>query len=102
MSGPGPEASSHCDTKPKNVEHRQNCLNWVFVLAFCVALSKVANQGGVLEVGEGAVVVLPVADMAECLGDQVLVAAHPPLGRACGARGEGEDGWVAGWQDLWR
>jgi len=84
LSGPGPEASSHCDTKPKNVKHRQNC------------------QGGVLEVGEGAVVVLPVADMAQCLGDQVLVADHHPLGRACGARGEGEDGRVAGWLDLWR
>ena len=102
LSGARPEASSHCDTKPKNVEHRQNCLNWVFVLAFCVALCKVANQGGVLEVGEGAVVVLPVANMAQCLGDQVLVADHHPLGRACGARGEGEDGRVAGWLDLWR
>lgn len=61
-----------------------------------------SNQGGVLEVGEGAVVVLPVADMAQCLGDQVLVADHHPLGRACGARGEGEDGRVAGWLDLWR
>ena len=102
MSGARPEASSHCDTKPKNVEHRQNCLNWVFVLAFSVALSKVANQGGVLEVGEGAIIIFSVADMAQCLGDQVPVADHHPLGRACGARGEGEDGWVAGWLDLWR
>ena len=64
--------------------------------------SIIANQGCVLEVGKGAIIIFPVANMAECLGDQVLVADHHPLGRACGARGEGEDGRVAGWLDLWR
>ena len=34
--------------------------------------------------------------MAECLGDQVLVADHHPLGRAGGAGGEREDGGVGG------
>ena len=34
--------------------------------------------------------------MAQCLGDQVPVADHHPLGRARGARGEGEDGGVGG------
>ena len=34
--------------------------------------------------------------MAECLGDQVPVADHHPLGRARRAGGEGEDGGVGG------
>ena len=40
--------------------------------------------------------------MAECLGDQVPVADHHPLGRPRGAGGEGEDGWVGGRVERWR
>ena len=39
--------------------------------------------------------------MAECLGDQVPVAHHHPLGWARGARGEGEDGGVGGRVERW-
>ena len=53
-------------------------------------------QGGVLEVGKSAVIIFPVTNMAECLGDQVPVADHHPLGRPRGAGGEGEDGWMGG------
>ena len=53
-------------------------------------------QGGVLEVGKSAVIIFPVTNMAECLGDQVPVADHHPLGRPRGTGGEGEDGWVGG------
>ena len=56
----------------------------------------IANQGGVLEVGKGAVVIFAVAHVAECLGDQVPVADHHPLGGTRRAGGEGEDGRVGG------
>ena len=56
----------------------------------------IPNQGCVLEVGKGAVIIFPVAHMAERLGDQVPVADHDPLGRARRAGGEGEDGGVGG------
>ena len=39
--------------------------------------------------------------MAECLGDQVPVADHHPLGRPRGAGGEGEDGRVVGRVKRW-
>ena len=61
----------------------------------------IANQGGVLEVGKGAVVIFAVAHVAERLGDQVPVADHHPLGGARRAGGEGEDGRVGGRVEGW-
>ena len=62
----------------------------------------IPNQGGILKVGEGAIVIFSVTDMAECLGDQVPVADHHPLGRARGPGGEGEDGGMGRRVDRWR